>query len=170
MDEIYKTVEGFENYEVSNLGNIKNKRTGRILKQINDEENYLQVRLYNNKTSRTIKVHKLVAKMFLENPENKPYVDHIDNNRLNNNLINLKYTTCKENSQNVNISKTNTSSVQGVSYCNIKNKYRAIVCVDGVSIHLGYFNTLEEAKQARLNKVNEVFDGWVMKHNEKFNS
>ena len=168
MEEIYKTVEGFENYEVSNLGNIKNKGTGRILKQTNNGKNYLKVRLYNNKTSRTIKVHKLVAKMFLENPENKPYVDHIDNNRLNNNLINLRYATCKENSQNATISKTNTSSVKGVSYCNVKNKYRARVCVDGVSIHLGYFNTLEEAKTARINKVNQVF-GEFVNHTERLN-
>ncbi len=99
--EIWKEIKGYENiYLVSNLGNILTIKTGKISNGWeHDKLGYRKVRLYKNKTYETIFLHRLVAKTFLENPLNKPCVNHIDNNPKNNKLSNLEFVTHKENMQ-----------------------------------------------------------------------
>lgn len=156
--EIYKQVQGFEKYTVSNFGNVKNTKTGRILKASNDGKGYLVVRLSDeNKILSTLRVHLLVASHFLENPENKPLVDHIDNCTTNNKVTNLRYATFQENNRNSSLSSKNTSGVKGVSFHKTCNKWLAQITINGKTKNIGYFNSLEEAKQARCKKANEVF-------------
>lgn len=95
-NEVWKDILNYENYQVSNLGNVCNKNTGRILKQAN-KGGYYSVGLSCIKT-KSYAVHQLVAQAFIENPEKKPQVNHIDKNGLNNNLKNLEWATNKENS------------------------------------------------------------------------
>lgn len=97
IEEIWKTCTDYDMYEVSNLGKVRNKNTGRILKQSN-RGGYMRLSLQNNQTSKScVSVHRLVAKEFIENLENKPQVNHIDKNRSNNIVSNLEWTTAKEN-------------------------------------------------------------------------
>lgn len=93
--EIWKNIDGYENYEVSSFGNIRNKNTGRILKA-SSKGGYYSVGLSNIKT-KSFRVHQLVAKAFLPNPENKPQVNHKDKNGLNNNVSNLEWNSHQEN-------------------------------------------------------------------------
>jgi hypothetical protein len=93
--EVWKNVLNYENYEVSSLGNVRNKNTGRILKS-GIIGGYYCVGLSNIKT-KTFLVHRLVALTFIKNPENKSDVNHKDKNKLNNNLTNLEWNTSKEN-------------------------------------------------------------------------
>lgn len=93
--EEWKGILNYENYEVSNLGNVRNKKTGRILKSY-DKGGYAVVGLSNKKT-KTFQIHRLVCEVFVPNPENKPQVNHIDKNGLNNNVINLEWNTVLEN-------------------------------------------------------------------------
>lgn len=95
-EEIWKDVSNYDNYEVSILGRVRNKNTGRILKAANIG-GYYSVGLSCGKT-KSYSVHQLVAQAFLPNLENKPQVNHIDKNGLNNKVTNLEWVTNKENS------------------------------------------------------------------------
>ena len=155
MTEEFKIIVGFENYLVSNYGNVKNKKTNKILKHSIDRHGYKKVNLYENNNIFTKRIHRLIAEAFVENPLNKPCVDHIDNNTQNNNINNLRWATHQENSRNKSMQINNTTGIKGIT--REKNKWRARVKIDGISIHLGYFDNIEDAKQARINKVQQVF-------------
>lgn len=106
MEEIWKDVCGYEgDYKVSNLGNVLsypkqgNGYRTMILKAyiVGKDRNYLAVRLYKNKRTQQFKVHRLVVTMFLDNPEDKPQVNHIDGDTFNNKLNNLEWCDNSEN-------------------------------------------------------------------------
>ena len=102
QEEIWKICSDFDIYEVSNLGQVRNKNTGRILKQ-SIKCGYMRLSLQNKQNKQNGKsnvyIHRLVAKEFIENPENKPQVNHIDKNRSNNVITNLEWTTSTENNK-----------------------------------------------------------------------
>ena len=118
---------------------------------------YRHVRLNTGGKYINVKIHQLVSKAFLENPDAKRYVDHIDNDRANNNVNNLRWATRGENNRNASVRKDNKSGVKGVFWDNKKNKYVSYINIDGVRIHLGVFDNLEDTKQARIQRANEVF-------------
>lgn len=110
MEEIWRKIEGFPYYEVSNKGRVRslNKcvnnrfskriRKGKILKPISTNRGYLSVSLYTDDVEYTPKgIHVLVAQAFIPNPENKPFVNHIDHNKKNNDVTNLEWCTNSEN-------------------------------------------------------------------------
>jgi hypothetical protein len=158
--EEYEIIDGYENYEVSNLGNVRNVKTGKILKPRVNCNGYKQIGLHGIK-SKTTPLHRLISLAFIDNPENKPCIDHIDNNRTNNNISNLRWATLGENSHNSNIRKSNTSGVKGVGFNKASNKWRARITVDGIKIHLGSYDTKEEAQEARIRKANEAFGNFA---------
>ena len=96
--EEWKAIENYEGYyEISNFGNVRNSRTGRTLK-LNDRGNgYFCCTLSKNNIRKNQSVHRLVAKAFIDNPEGKQEVNHIDGNKFNNHVDNLEWTTRSEN-------------------------------------------------------------------------
>ena len=95
--EDWRSVKDYDNYEVSNLGQVRNKNTRRILKP-SCKGGYLVVGLSFNGIGKTFSVHRIVAKAFIVNPDNKPHINHIDKNRSNNNVTNLEWCSSAENS------------------------------------------------------------------------
>lgn len=96
MQETWKV---FKNtvYSVSDLGNVYNNDTGRVLKPF-ENNGYLAVDLFHDTTRQRVLVHRMVAIAFIDKPVDKDFVNHIDGNRHNNVLENLEWVTPSENS------------------------------------------------------------------------
>lgn len=101
MKEEFKDVEGYEGlYKVSNTGKVYSVVSDIVLKTTKRkaaQTSYEYVTLVKDKVKKTFIVHRLVAKAFIANPQNKATVNHIDNNGLNNNMQNLEWCTYSEN-------------------------------------------------------------------------
>jgi hypothetical protein len=93
------------NYEISSDGHVYNKKTKRELKGTMARNEYHSVQLTVNGKPKTLMVHRLVAEAFCENPNNYNIVDHIDRNKTNNDYINLRWVTQKENASNIDRKK-----------------------------------------------------------------
>lgn len=102
MEEEWRSIKGYEYYEVSNLGRIRSwinnkwrKRvTPRILSPYKLSKGYLGVSLSSTSNSdKTLKIHRLVAEAFIPNPNNLPQVNHKDENKENNCVSNLEWCT-----------------------------------------------------------------------------
>ncbi len=108
--ETWKSVNGFANYEISSCGRARNATTERMLKSSDDGRGYLKIQLYKEGKPSTMKIHKLVAEAFVDNPEGKKCVDHIDGDRTNNHRENLRAATQSENCRNTKKHIDGTSS------------------------------------------------------------
>jgi hypothetical protein len=113
MKEVWKDIEGYESlYQVNQLGEIKRLpyiqphpyRIGhsmhfkeRILKQSNDKDGYKIITLWKNNKSKTYRTHRLIANVFIPNPNNKPEINHINCIKNDNRLQNLEWATKSEN-------------------------------------------------------------------------
>lgn len=107
MKEIWKDIPDYEGfYQASNQGRLKSldrivignrKRYGKINKLENNHKGYLRANLNKNGERERIFIHRIVAMLFIENPENKPFINHIDENPSNNHYKNLEWCTAKEN-------------------------------------------------------------------------
>lgn len=98
--DIWKKIDRFDSkYSISDSGEVRNDSTGRILKQSINANGYCIVGIYNKEKKHTshYRVHRLVAEAFIENPDNKEIVNHIDGNKQNNNVKNLEWNTSSEN-------------------------------------------------------------------------
>lgn len=101
--EIWKDIEGFEGkYQISTYGNIRSFskwKHGAYLKFGKTGTGYYQVNLVKDGRNKIVssRVHRLVASTFIPNPENLPEVNHIDGNKLNNNVDNLEWVSRSEN-------------------------------------------------------------------------
>ena len=85
--EKYMVINEFDNYGISNLGNIKNLKKGNILTPYLNKNGYLTYTFCQNGVKKTFRIHRLVALYFIDNPNNLPYVNHKDGNKTNNKLI-----------------------------------------------------------------------------------
>lgn len=109
MKEIWKDIKGYEGlYQISNYGNVKslkrkiNKRKCEeiIKKPSLSGKGYYKVSLCKYGNIKYYYIHYLVANAFIKNDKKKPTVDHIDRNKLNNNVNNLRWATYKEQIEN----------------------------------------------------------------------
>lgn len=122
MNEIWKDIPEYEGlYQVSNLGDIKSfnyRGHGeiKILKQSTDKKGYKYVRLFKNGEGKTYKVHRLVAMLFIPNPNNLPIVNHIDECKSNNMVSNLEWCTLVYNNAYGTRNKRISKSLKGKTH------------------------------------------------------
>jgi hypothetical protein len=157
----WKDIKGYSNYDINKHTQIKNIKTGKIMKQHISKNGYYVVNLTKNGIRKQVYVHRLMALTFLTNPDNKPCCDHKNGIKTDNRITNLRWATAKENSQNCQISKRNKSGVKGVDYHKHSKKWRAFIMIDGIQVHLGLFDDLEDAKKARFKRANKAYGEFV---------
>lgn len=171
MQEIWKDIKDFEGmYQVSSFGRVRSvdrlDSMGRLhkgdIKAIRDNgHGYKVVQMYKDNKPKIGYIHRLVATAFIENPDNKPEVHHIDSDRSNNKLENLQWVTSKENNnfpehiksmkKNPNWLKNSKSAMaKARDKAIIVNSYRTKFTRGGVSLE---FSSLAEgARQLGLDK------------------
>ena len=157
-------------YQASNLGRIKGlERT--IMRKNNRKKlipecvlspglsssGYLNIVLNKNGIQHPKTVHRLIAITFLDCKE-KDFVDHINGNKLDNNLLNLRLCTKRENSSFTNTKKWSkkTSKYIGVCLCKKTGKWKAIISYNGKQIQLGRYITEELANESYQTKLKEI--------------
>jgi hypothetical protein len=151
--EIWKDITGYSgDYQISNTGKVRSlKRKGIIILSPRlDDDGYYCIGLRNSNQQKFKKVHRLVAETFIDNPENKKCVDHINNIRTDNRTENLRWVTIRENNQNRKHNKEGktTSKYSGVCYKKANSNYVATIQTNGKNKHIGSFKTEEEAAEA----------------------
>lgn len=100
MLEVWKGIIGYEGrYEISNFGNVRSLCKSMItkLKPHKNGCGYSEVNLFKNRKQKRFRIHRLVGLAFVANPDNKPWINHIDCNRENPRADNLEWVTPKEN-------------------------------------------------------------------------
>jgi len=156
--EKWKTIPGYDGYEVSDGGKVRSlnyKRSGKVreLKPSIDRSGYYKVLLSKSEKSKKFHVHQLVAMAFLNHvPDgHNLVVDHIDENKLNNRLSNLRIVTHRANS-----SRQKRDLPTGVYLSRSGKKYRAIIDVNGKQADLGSYSTPEAASDAYQTALNKI--------------
>lgn len=115
MEETWKDIKNYQGiYQISSFGKIKNNK-GKILKQFKNHKGYLVIQLSKNGDSKNYIVHRLVAKEFIPNPENKPQINHKNCNKEDNRIDNLEWCTNTENKAHAKIHGLCKSSPKGGS-------------------------------------------------------
>lgn len=164
--EIFRPVKGYEKeYEISNIGNVRSIRSGKILKPNTDKSGYKYFVFSVNSNRHTMKAHRLVADAFIPNPESKPTVDHINGIRTDNRVSNLRWATHKEQSNNpVTLvkHKRNNSSEKMRRMGELINFNRKRVMVKKGNMIVGCFDSLRAASQnmkISYSKASEILNG-----------
>ena len=150
-------ITGYEGlYSMNRQGQVWSDRRSRCLKS-NNCKGYLRVSLYKDGVKQSRRIHRLLGLQFIPNPANFPDVDHMNTDRSDNRLSNLRWATGSTNMRNRPLSKANTSGVQGV-YWLPKNKSFAAIWRGDRKQHSKSFKTLEDATAYRNQMVDLHYD------------
>ena len=150
--ENWQKIESFESYEVSDLGNVRSLKFGKIksIRFYRTKRGYLMAQLSMQNKVKKLAVHRLVAEAFIPNPLSLPHVNHLNGDTEDNRVSNLEWVNRRENVAHGFNKKATTSKYTGVSFTANRNKWRAQISIDKKYVHLGLFKTEEEAHRAYL--------------------
>ena len=153
----FKNIKDYEGlYMINSNGDIYNCKRKNLMKSLICKGNgYFKIGLTKNNKQKTYLLHRLIAIHFIENPNNYELVDHIDNNRINNKLDNLRWVDYSGNIRNRTIKRTQDLP-RGV-YKDY-NRYKTCISLNNKQIYLGMFKTVEEASEAYEKKFKEFMN------------
>jgi hypothetical protein len=146
------------NYCISNMGEIMNNNSQKILKPILSTNGYYQITIRYDKIKKNPRIHRLVAETFIPNLENLKSIDHINRNKLDNRVSNLRWVSTSNNMRNIEKKINKTSKYIGVYFAKQRNKYHARGRLNGKSVCIGYFDNEEDAGRA--------YNDWVIKNED----
>ena len=143
INETWRSIDGYINHQVSNIGRVRNVTTRCILEPRfrGEYRNYHSIALYINAKQTNYSVHRLVAQEFIPSPENKPHVDHANKITIDNNVGNLRWVTNQKNMQNTfkNTNLNCSSQYKGVSKHKQFGRWMATICHQGTNKYLGLY-------------------------------
>lgn len=142
--EEWKMINDFPNYQISNMGQIKNNK-GKILKKHNNGTGYYQIGLYKNKKCEWFYIHRLVAIHFLPNWNDLKECDHINNDKSDNRYCNLRWITRSNNMKRIPKREGTINTYKGIIWDKSNKNWVVRTRVNGKRIYLGRYKTEEEA-------------------------
>lgn len=163
MNKLYwEKIKDYEDcYLISKTGNVWSVKSEKLLSPGLDSSGYFMVVLNKSGERKTVRVHILVWDTFGDKERNGRLlqVDHIDGDKLNNNINNLQLLSARENTVK-SLRKFNTySQYVGVSWHKGLNKWRAYIHTNGKLLHLGYYENEELAHEAYQEALQGVTNG-----------
>ena len=155
----FNNIKNYETYGINKIGEIKDYRTGKIMPEYTDPCGYLKINLKNPDGVKCFLVHRLVAIQFIEPVENKLEVDHIDRNKINNNVDNLRWVDDYKQNQNRGNFKNNKTGHKYIWFEDCCNSY--VFCITRNKItHRKRFNskkyTLEDVVKYKENYIKQI--------------
>jgi hypothetical protein len=141
--EVFSIINEYPNYAVSTFGKVINIKTGREIKPALSK-GHLILTLYNENGSKQKYIHRLMGEIFLDNPNNLPFVDHRNQNPLDNNINNLRWSSISQNTRNTN--KKPRGNITKVELKGGGYSWRVCVGKNGVR-HRKNLPTEQEAKK-----------------------
>jgi hypothetical protein len=157
-NEIWKNIEDCANYQISNLGRVKNIKTNKYLNSCLDIQGYPNISIRKNNKTKAFKIHRLIAIYFIPNPENKPTVHHKNTIKTDNRIENLAWATMSEQnlainkSENAFLNKSDNRIILRINLLDktILEKYTSITnaakwLFDNKLTKYAYFNTLNSS-------------------------
>ena len=147
MENIYRQIPGYPSYWISESGVVINKEGeekawhGKV---------YNQCSMYDPVTKKmfTESQHRLLALAFIPNPNNLPHVDHINGNKKDNRLENLRWVSRADNEKNKGITSRNTSGQKYIMWDKGKERWKVSIIYEGKQCRR-YLRTMEQAIQVR---------------------
>lgn len=165
MVEIFKDIKGFEGYyQISNLGKVKSFHSkNKIIKNTINNQGYCYVRLFLKNKKTKLLVHRLIAIAFIENPSNKKFINHIDGNKLNNDISNLEWCTHKENMQHAHSNNLiNYNKIKIKQYDKKNNFIKEYESIKEAAIYIGDKSYCSNIVKCLKNKINYAYGyKWV---------
>lgn len=151
MSEIWKIIEEFPNYSISRDGKVKHNRLNRLRNPEKTPYGYETITFKDNEgRTRQRFIHRLLAQAFIPNPENKPFIDHINRIKSDNRLENLRWVTTQENSYNIDVYERNKLGEKNIFYDKSHRGKQYVVSMKlNNKNERAYFETLEDAKAFR---------------------
>jgi hypothetical protein len=156
--ETFKVIEDFNEYEISDMGNVRYK--GDLIKPNISKSGYKYI-LMNHKYGKIMaNIHRLVALIFIENSSNGTIVDHIDRQKHNNCSNNLRWCSPSQNRLNTDKqfrSQGTSSKYKGVSWHDASKKWQVKIGYNRQLQHVGYYDTEDDAAVSYNKKATELY-------------
>lgn len=154
-------VKGFPDYHIFRNGAVLSKKVNRLSNKITGflkpykckQTGYLMVNLFVDGKQHYTRIHRLVAEHFIPKVEGKNFVDHINRNKLDNRICNLRWVTQRQNNENKSIRSDNTSGHKNIKWDKERNKWSLQITRNGIRT-MKRFNKLEEAIDLRDKIIN----------------
>ena len=153
----WKAIEGYD-YRISDKGFLLNNKTMKMTRGSANALGYQQVGMTCDKVRKTFLVHIIIANAFMDNPNGYDRVDHIDHNKSNNDIDNLRWCSQSQNCMNMSKQSNTTSTYKGVSWNKHAKKWHAYIMINYKRKHIGLFECEVQAAVAYNNAAIQLFE------------